>query len=68
MFEVEIKRQVINDGTYLLDETERIDINIYSEIVYRLFLFSIERRNIEDMDRVTVNIDFTSVNYRVISV
>ena len=68
MFEVEIRRQVINDGTYLLDETERIDINTYSEIVCRPFLLPVERRDIEGVDRVTVNIDLTPVNNRVISV
>ena len=57
MFEVEIRRQVINDGTYRLDEAERKDIKptVKSYAVHISFL--IEHRCVEGVDRVTVSID-----------
>ena len=43
-------------------------IDSYSKIVCRSFLLPNERRYIEGVDRMMVNIDLTSVDYRVISV
>lgn len=63
-FEVKIRQQVINDRAYLLDETKRIDINPYREIVCRPFLLPIECRDIEGVDRMTVDVDLAPVNYR----
>ena len=57
MFEVEIRRQVINDGTYRLDETERIDRKPTVESYAVHFSFLIEHHCVEGVDRVTVNID-----------
>ena len=63
-----MRRHVINDGIYLLHETERIDIHSYSKIVCRSFLLPNERPYIEGVDRMMVNIDLITVDYRVISV
>ena len=68
MFGVEMRQHVINDGIHLLHKTERIDIDSYSKIVYHSFLLPKERCYIEGVDRMMVNIDLTSVDYRVISV
>ena len=57
MFEVEIRRQVINDGTYRLDETERIDIKPTMKSYAVHFSFPIEHLCVEGVDRVTVYVD-----------
>jgi hypothetical protein len=60
--EIEVRRQLVNDGADSLEESRRMAVNPYREIVCRPSLLTIERCDIKGVNRIAVDFGLWSVN------